>query len=366
MLMLYRFFASRGFISVFGVLALIAAVAVTYVTVVAPPRAMQSYCAIMPDAIGLYPGNHVTMLGITVGTVTGIRPENGTVRVDFTVEQDHAPKGAVRATTVSDTLAADRNLAVLSDGKAANRWNPAECITKTLTPKSMTQTLSAVTDLAKQLNAAGGNAVSGGVNALNNATVGTGPRMNELIGKLGAALNSPDAAIGHIGELIDALASLSSSALANWPEIKATLAGFGPLFDQADNEILAQGNVIGQQLRVLVPWINGLTRQYGGPLLGGIDAAAPYLHLLAAHIGSIRELIGMVPAVVSAFQRSTDPVTGAPALVYVAPRIAVPQGDADRLCAAVDAVVPGKCASGGGGLAELNLAGIVLGLAGAR
>ncbi|MBF6150094.1 MlaD family protein [Nocardia nova] len=364
--MLYRFLASRGFISIFGVSALAAAAVAAYLTVVAPPRATQSYCAIMPDAIGLYPGNHVTMLGITVGTVTAVRPENGTVRVDFTVERDHPLKGTVSATTFSDTLAADRNLAVLSDGKAVNRWNPGTCITKTLTPKSMTRTLAAITDLATQLNADGGHAVSGSVNALNNATVGTGPRMNELIGKLGAALNSPDAAIGHIGELIDALASLSSSALANWPEIKATLEGFGPLFDQTDNEILSEGDVIGKQLRVLVPWINGLARQYGGPLLGGIDAVAPYLHLLAAHIGSVRELIGMVPAVVSAFTRSTDPVTGAPTVVYAAPRVAVPQGDADRLCAAVNAAMPGKCASAVDGMADLNLAGVVLGLAGAR
>ncbi|WP_196054825.1 MlaD family protein [Nocardia aurantiaca] len=364
--MLYRFLASRGFISMLGALVLTAAATAAYLTVVTPPRAMQSYCAIMPDAIGLYPGNHVTMLGITVGSVTGIRPENGTVRVDFAVERAHPLRGAVSATTVSDTLAADRNLAVLSDGKAANRWNPGECITKTLTPKSMTRTLAAITDLSKQLNADGGGAVAGGMNALNDATSGTGPRMNEMIRTLGAALNSPDAAIGHIGELIDALASLSSSALANWPEIKATLAGFGPLFDLTDNDILMQGWEIGESLRFLVPWLNGLARQYGGPLLGGIDAAAPYLHLLAAHIGSVRQLIGMVPTLISAFQQSTDQATGMPKLIYAAPHVAMPQSDADQICAALNAVMPGRCADAGGGLAGMNLAGIVLGMAGAR
>lgn len=35
----------------------------------------QKLCALMPDAIGLYPGNPVTQMGYRIGTVTAVSPE---------------------------------------------------------------------------------------------------------------------------------------------------------------------------------------------------------------------------------------------------------------------------------------------------
>ncbi|HEX7827721.1 MAG TPA: MlaD family protein, partial [Mycobacterium sp.] len=48
----------------------------------------RALCAEFTDAVGLYPGNNVALLGIDVGTVTAVTNEPDHVQVDFTVPAD--------------------------------------------------------------------------------------------------------------------------------------------------------------------------------------------------------------------------------------------------------------------------------------
>lgn len=354
--------------SIAGVIVTGTVLVVAYFIVFEPAKKTQSYCAVMPDATGLYTGNHVTMRGVAVGTVTGVRPQDETVRVDFTVDADHPLRGNVSATTVSDTIVADRNLAVIG-GDADTDWDPKVCITNTLTPKSMTQTLNALSNLADELN--GGNdpdetaRIADGIDALDTATSGTGPRINELIKKLGRALNSPDAAIGHIGALVDALSSLSASISTGWGDIKDMLTRFAVVLQQVNGEILAPVVGVVDSLRAIIPWFNDITTMFGGKILQVLDASVPLLHFIGANVGTLEEIIRMIPPVVGAFQHSIDPRSGTPALTYASPKVAIAQSNADQVCAAVNLVAPGRCLSAANGLAEVALVPLVLGMAGA-
>ncbi|MEC3919349.1 MlaD family protein [Nocardia sp. CDC160] len=364
-----RLLASQGFVTTAGVaLAVLVAVA-GYLLAFDPMKKTLSYCAIMPDSIGLYPGNHVTMLGIPVGSVGSVTPENGAVRVDFTIDAVHPLHGAVTATTVSDTLVADRDLEVLGDNTSPDRWPESTCVTKTFTPKSLTQTLDAFSKLADQLNGDGDpaqqNRLREGVSALEQATSGTGPKLNELIKELGAALNHPDTAIGHLGASLDAFASLASSVALNWNDIKVALTqaneGLGFV-----NAVWGKTIEIVDSLLVILPWFNTISHKYGRSILNGLDAAVPKLKLLSAGIASLQQLLGMIPAVVTAFEQFIDPKTGQVKVGYAPPRVALPPESADQVCAAVNALLPGKCRTGENGLASVDLVPLVLRSAGAR
>lgn len=321
--------------SVLGVAAAIAVAVVAYLVVFQPGKKMNTYCAVMPDSIGLYTGNHVTMRGISVGTVKTIEPQGLAMRVEFAVDAAHPLRGDVSATTVSDTLVADRNLAVLNGTDSEVEWDPQECVTHTLTPKSMSETLRAIEKLTGELGGNGGpaeqNRILGGIAALDDATSGTGPRINELITKLGSALQSPDAAIGHVGELITALSSLSASVSTNWGEIKDFLPRLDDLFTQVNTDVWVPVVGIIDSLRVILPWLNGVTRQFGGPILGGLDATVPYVRFLGANVGTLQDVIGLIPPIVTAFSQSVDPSTGKPALAYASPKVALTQQDAPQV-----------------------------------
>ncbi|WP_063038598.1 MlaD family protein [Nocardia pseudovaccinii] len=365
-----RILAARGFMSVTGVLVLVAATMFAYYTALAPPKKMQAYCATMPDTIGLYVGSHVTVRGIAVGAVTALAPGDEYVRVDFEVDADHPLRGGVSAATVSDTLVADRDLAVLFDGNASAKWDPRQCITRTLTAKSITETLDAVSKLASELGGGGdpgaSRQVRDGVAALREATAGTGPALNTLINELGTALRSPDAAIGHLGELIDALSSLAQTLSINWDEVEAAITRLGPGFEFINDSIFGQAIPIIDHIGTLLIWVNTIIRPYGGPVLDGLEATVPYLRMLAAHIGSLQEIITMIPPIASAFGGAADPVSGDSALVYAAPKVALAQPDADNVCAALNALSPGACAGSGDHLATVELSQLLFAVVGGR
>ncbi|MEV0297374.1 MlaD family protein [Nocardia sp. NPDC050710] len=364
-----RLLAAPGFVTVVGAVVLAVVTVVGYLLVFDPLKKTESYCAIMPDAIGLYPGNHVTMLGIPVGTVTAMRPEGTGIRVEFDIEVDRAPHGEVTATTVSDTLVADRNLAVLGEAAAPGRWNPGTCITKTFTPKSISETLQGFSKLAAQLN--GGddpgdrNRIRDSVTAFDRATAGTGPALNALIKDLGDALRAPDAAIDHIGGLLDSYASLVSSVAMNWDDITTVLqrASTGIAFI---NDIWSRVVQLIDSLLVLLPWLNGIAREYGRPLLGALDGALPGLRLLSANVASLQQIVEMIPPIVRSFQQTIDPESGSPRLTYAPPKVPLPQEQADQICAAVNALSPGRCSDAADGFRVTDLIPMVLGTAGVR
>ncbi|WP_238815352.1 MlaD family protein [Nocardia brasiliensis] len=351
--------------SLLGAVVLAFAVAAVGVVVTEPLKKRIEYCAIMPDAIGLYVGNDVTLRGIKVGEVTAIRAQGSGIRVDFRVDADRPLRGEVTAATVSDTIVADRRLAVHS-GKGAD-WKPRDCVTKTATPKSITQTLDALAALADQLDGGGDPAerdrIGSAVAEFDRATAGTGPQLNKVITQLAAALRSPDASIARLGSLIDTVASLSKSVAEGWGDLRQMLSGLSPVL-QLVNQVWAQVVQIVNSFVVILPWFNDITTKYGDSILALVDASVPFLDLVAAHVGSIEKLIDMIPVVAQGFRDVADPQTGRVTVSYAAPRAALVQSDADQVCAAVNALAPGKCATAAGGLASIDLSTLVLGLTG--
>ncbi|MBL1074246.1 MCE family protein [Nocardia sp. 2] len=364
-----RFLGSQGFITAAGVAVVALVTVAAYLIAFDPMKKTLGYCAVMPDSIGLYPGNDVTMLGLPVGTVTTVTPENGRVRVAFDVDADHPLRGRVIATTVSDTILADRDLEVLGDNTSDVPWDRNTCITETFTPKSISQTLEAFSTLADELTGHGDPAeqerLRTSVVVFDQATVGTGQRLNQLVKDLAEALKQPDAAIGNLGSLIDAFGSIAQSVAYNWGDIKTALTqapeGFAFVNQMWDRAIQ-----IVDALLVILPWFNTLSHKYGRQLLNGLDALVPKLKLLSAHIGTLKQVIEMIPPIVTAFEEFLDPATGQARITYAAPRVALPQDIADQVCTVVNAAAPGRCRTAADGLATVDLIPLVLGLAGAQ
>lgn len=360
--MLSKVLGSRGFMSVAGALVIVAMAAAAYVVAADPFKRTETYCALMPDTIGLYVGNHVTMRGLPVGEVTAIEPSPTSVRVEFTVDADHPLLADAAATTVSDTIVADRELALVNTG--TGRWDSARCLTKTLTPKSMTETLGALAELSSEVTGPEGgeqNALARGIGALNAATAGTGPQLNEIVRKLGGALNSPDAAIGHLAGLIDALSSLSGSVAARWGDIKSMLLRLSDVLGQVNNELFGRTVEIIDSFQRLLPMLNEITSMFGDPIFRVLDATVPLVRLLRDNVDSLRDIVTKVPALTAAI--GTVTATG---LTYLPPKVALPEQDAAQVCAAINAISPGRCGASADGKPQVDLVHWVLGMAGAR
>ncbi|MFG1792909.1 MlaD family protein [Nocardia sp. NPDC049149] len=367
--MLKQVLGSRAFMSIAGAVVVAAVAVAGYVIAFDPLKRTESYCAIMPDSIGLYPGNQVTMRGLTVGSVSKVRNQGKDVRVDFDVDAKYPVYADASATTVSDTVVADRNLAVLASGKNLQRWAPGTCITNTVTPKSLTETLNALGQLSEQLNGAEAgqqNSLSKGLATLDAASSGTGPQINALIHKLGSAVSSPDADIAHLAGIFDSFAAVSKKVAQYWPDIKSMMTRVGPVLDQSSDDLLLPGVELFDALRQVFPMLNEIVTMFGSTILRGLDFTVPLIKLLRANVGSLRDIIMMVPGLVAGFRTVTDQSTNAAGITYAPPRVRIPEQNAEQVCAAVNALAPGRCSGAANGLVDVDIARLVLGTAGAR
>ncbi|WP_227980377.1 MlaD family protein [Nocardia spumae] len=352
--------------SIAATVVIAAVVGAAYILFVHPTAKTRSYCALLPDSIGLYVGNHVTMRGMPVGGITAIHPQGRTVRVDFTVDDRYPVAADASATTVSDTLVADRHLAVLGIAGSGPRHDPAQCITKTLTPKSMTQTLDALAQLSQQTlgpGPDGQDAMLRGIRALDAATTGTGPQLHDIIERLSTAMNSPDAAIGHLAGVVDSLTAVSGSVATHWGDIKAMLTRLADVLDQVNNELFGRAVSIIDGFQRVLPMLNDITTMFGDPILQVLDAAVPLVHLIHTNTDALHDILTKIPVLVTGATGALDPTRG---IAYAPPKVVVPRVQAQQLCALTQQLGRPECTGVSGDAVAVPLTQLVLGFAGAR
>ncbi|MGW4535072.1 MlaD family protein [Nocardia sp. NPDC004340] len=360
--MFKRMLGSQALMSVAGAMVVVLLAVVGYFVWFDPMKKTVAYCAVMPDAVGLYAGNKVTMRGIPVGTVDSVDSDGTKVKVKFSVDAKYPVYADAAATTVSDSIVADRNLAVLNGGKNLAHWDSSKCITKSLTPKSITETLTALADLSSQLQQAQApDALAHGLSGLDAATQGTGPQINEIVKKLGSALAQPDADIGHLAGIFDAFASVGEKVEQHWGDLRSMLLRLGPALNNASAELLVPGAQLIDRLGELLPMLNDLATIAGDPIMRALDDTLPLVRLLRANVGSLSEVVRKMPVLTNAAQN----VMGN-GVTYGSPRAALPAPQSEQVCAALNAVTPGSCTDAANGMVNVPLVPLVLGMAGAR
>ncbi|MBF6147400.1 MCE family protein [Nocardia nova] len=363
MLMLSRILGSRGLMSAAVVLVLVLAAGFA-VTMSRSEPVTRSYCARMPDSIGLYTDSAVTVMGVQVGKVTAVEPDNGAATVRFTVRADRKLPVDVGAVTVSHTILADRTLALIGAEPAGAGWDPSRCITKTLTPKSMSETFDALARLSDQLDASGDPAqraaVGDGLDALDRATSGTGEQLNALIGQLSRALASPDAAIGHLGQLMDDLAALAHRARNGWPDLENIVPRLTQTFSDINTLAFPPVADLVTALAGLLPELNEVIMKLGSPALRAVNDIPGLSKLIASGVGSLAEIIRMTPALATGFSDAVDPVSGEFTIGYAPPKLALPQTQTDQICAALRAVAGQQCGTAGNGVVTVPALPVLL------
>lgn len=126
-----------------------------------------AYCAVMPDAVGLYVNNPVTQMGMQIGKITAITPENLSARVDFVVTEKRPLPSHVKAVIRSDSLLADRSLELVGNYQGGTQLPADGCIPlgRSFTPKSLSEVIGASTKFANAINPDGSTNIGDVVNA---------------------------------------------------------------------------------------------------------------------------------------------------------------------------------------------------------
>ncbi|WP_102144401.1 MCE family protein [Mycobacterium hubeiense] len=228
--------------------ALAAAVALAVVGVLAlKPRVLPEQITVtahFEDAVGLYEGNGVSVLGMSVGKVTSIVSKGSYVEVKLAIDKDVDIPADVQAVTLSKSLLTDRHVELTPpyQGGAKLKNGDVLGLGRTRTPVEFDRTLSMIDRLGSALRGdeQGGGPLGDLVNLGAEITTGNGPDIKATLDKLSQALRvgSDKGARSkeNIQQIVTSLSELTQAAVDN----DAAIREFGSYLRQLSDILAAE------------------------------------------------------------------------------------------------------------------------------
>lgn len=198
------------------------------------------------DAVGLYTGNGVSVLGMEVGKVRSITPKGGYVEVTLAIDSGVAIPADVEAVTVSTSVLTDRHVELTPPYQGGPKLKNGDIIglNRTRTPVEFERTLAMMHKLGTALHADENNEGPLGdfVELGSQITLENGAEIKATLARLSNALEvgSDNGAQSkrNIQTIITNVAELSQAAVDN----DAALREFGS-YVHALSEVLAAENL---------------------------------------------------------------------------------------------------------------------------
>ena len=303
------------------------------------------YCATMPDSVGLYVGNPVTHLGYPIGEIASITPSAQSVRVSFKINGGQTIPADAKAVTRSTSILADRALELVGDYQKGDHLNPGSCIplSRSLTPKTLSEVIGASTNFLNSINPAGSNNVGDLVKGIDEAAHSQGPNVNELLTTTSSVLDSPDQAIGDM-----------ASITRNLGQLTGTLNDLNPVTKQVFDNLASP---VGAELRDTLIGVNdafegiinvgnaaqGIEIELGPQVQQLLDAVSVVIRKASPRAPFYASLLNVTPRVINGLINLSNNHDFT--LHYRPPtyRLRAPEGVAT--CNIMNASVPGSCAN---------------------
>jgi virulence factor Mce-like protein len=203
---------ARG-VAVACVLALVVAAAVWWIFSGANSRRVVAY---FDQAVGVYAGSNVEVLGVKVGSINSVTPVGTQVRVDMTVDRSvHIPANA-KAVVVAPSVVSDRyvQLAPAYTGGPTMADNGVIPMTRTATPVELDQLYDSLNKVSSSLGPNGANAHGSLSNLLNTLAAnlnGNGQNLHDTITQLSQLSSTLDSNKSDLFATVDNLSKFTQT-----------------------------------------------------------------------------------------------------------------------------------------------------------
>jgi phospholipid/cholesterol/gamma-HCH transport system substrate-binding protein len=341
----------------------------------------RAMCAEFTDAVGLYPGNNVALLGIDVGTVTAVTNKPDHVQVDFTVPADLDLPADVGAVTYAQSVVTDRHVELTKPYADGPKFIGPQCIKleSTKTPIGVSETFSALGKLTDTIlgteegqrpsEAPGMKAINDSLAAASHSLDGTGPGINQTLRNLATMVGDPRQADADYRQLFENSEILTSGWLAHWgtfTTVIQTLPDTARLIEGlADNFATAVSHLVN-----LLPILADILNRFAPRVYHNItDKALPWIRdLLNAWTPNIVGSINALPPLTNWLSDIYEPSWGTNHVTYIAPRVAISPSQASAICSELkERNTPGTGAACAPGTASdpvtLGLTDLIMGAA---
>jgi phospholipid/cholesterol/gamma-HCH transport system substrate-binding protein len=300
---------------------LIAAIAVAAVVVIAGTvlyivshRPGTQVSAVFTEAVGVYPGSDVRVLGVKVGTIDSVQPRGTHVLVTMTIEHGVSVPASADAVIVAASVIADRYVQLTPPytGGPALASGAVIPASRTAVPVEIDQIYSAVSNLAREFGPNGVNKNGALSDVLKTGAAnlaGNGKALGVMIDRFGQALHVLSGSQGGFFDTIDNLQKFTTMLKTNDSGVRMAEQQLVQVsgFLAADRQNLAAAL---HELAIALGQVRGFIQDNRAALKTNISRLSAITKLLVNEQASLAEAIDETPLALDNLLNAYDPATG--------------------------------------------------------
>ncbi|MGV0741320.1 MCE family protein [Mycolicibacterium sp. XJ870] len=277
----------------------------------------QQIIAQFDNAVGLYAGNTVAILGMPVGRVSSITPRGEYVQVALEIDPGVQIPAEVTAVTVGTSILTDRHVELtppytagptLPDGAVLNRDS-------TRTPIEFDRVLKMVDKLGVAM---GGDGTGAGpladiLSATSAITSTSGEQIKTSLGQLSEALRTGEdggaATKRNIDTIVTNLSKLVDSAAQNQDQVREFGSYIRQLSDVLAGEGVGRGDT-GRQLNEVLDQLNSLISTNGDNIGATLRSSEAFSKALVDYRRELAEVFDVAPLAIDNVSNAIDSDNG--------------------------------------------------------
>ncbi len=301
---------ARG-VAVACVLALIVAVAVWWIASGANTRKVVAY---FDQAIGVYAGSNVEVLGVKIGTIDSVTPVGPQVRVDMSVQRNVRIPADVKAVVVAPSVVSDRyvQLAPVYNGGPTLVDNAVIPRSRTATPVELDQLYDSLDKVSSSLGPNGANAdgsLSDLLNTLAKNLNGNGQNLHDTITQLSQLTTTLNDNKGDLFATVDNLSKFTQTLA----DSDATVRKFSDQLSDVSGFLAGQRTQLASavdQLGTALGRVQSFIQDNRSEIKSNVDNLASVTKVLVDERSALAETLDVAPLALDDVVNSYNAASG--------------------------------------------------------
>jgi phospholipid/cholesterol/gamma-HCH transport system substrate-binding protein len=255
--------------------------------------------AFFPEAIGVYPGSTVRVLGVPVGTVDAVQPQGSEVRVTMTLDYGIAVPAGAEAVVVAPSVVSDRYVQLSPAYTSGPQIADGAVIppSRTAVPAEIDQIYSSLDKLATALGPAGANrhgALSDLVKTGAANLAGDGTYLHDMITEFSGLSSTLGGSAGNLYTTIANLQAFTTMLKNNDGQVRLAEQQLSQVsaFLASDRQDLAAAL---NELATALGQVKGFIASNRGLIQSNVGKLALITSILAQERASLAEALDSVP-----------------------------------------------------------------------
>ena len=293
-----------------ALLAVIALVSALLVTMGGSSKQITAYFG---EAIGVYAGSDVDILGVRVGTIDSVQPDGQQVKVTMTVAGNVPVPASAGAVVVAESVVADRYIQLTPAYSGGPQLADDAVIpaSRTATPVEIDQLYTSLNKLASDLGPNGANKHGALSDLLNTGAAnlsGNGKYLGNMITQLGAATRTLSGSRSDLFATVNNLQKFTTMLAGDDGQVRLAQQQLSQVIGFLSSESPQLAGAL-HTLSIALGQVKGFISSNRVLLKSNVSKLSTITKALADERASLTEAIGVLPLAVDNVLGAYDPAT---------------------------------------------------------